>query len=92
MSNQNTRSAVLQEAIDLINGPRAEAYGPPSVNFANIAKGWSVILGKEVTPEEVSLCMAWLKIARIAGDGNTSDLDSYTDGAAYMALAAELAY
>jgi hypothetical protein len=90
MSNENTRSAVLQEAIDLINGPRAQAYGPPEVNFANIAKGWSVIVGQEVTPEEVALCMAWLKIARVSGSGEAGR-DSYTDGAAYMALAAELA-
>jgi hypothetical protein len=90
MWTENTRTEVLKEATDLINGPRAEEYGPPEVNFANIAKGWSVIVGQEVTPEEVALCMAWLKIARVSGSGEASR-DSYTDGAAYMALAAELA-
>ena len=77
------------EAADLINNSRAQEYGPPATNFARIAAGWSVILGVGVTVEQVSLCMAWLKIARIAGDGKASR-DSFVDGAAYMALAAEL--
>lgn len=79
------------EAADLINNSRAEEYGPPSVNFSNIARGWEVILGVGVTAEQVSLCMAWLKLARIAGDGKASR-DSFVDGAAYMALAAELSH
>ena len=91
MTYNNKRTAILMEAADLINGPRAAEYGPPEVNFARIAAGWSVILGDvDVTAEQVSLCMAWLKIARIAGDGQASR-DSYTDAAAYMALAGELA-
>ena len=79
------------EAADLINNSRAQEYGPPESNFARIAAGWSVVLGDvDVTAEQVSLCMAWLKIARIAGDGQASR-DSFTDAAAYMALAGELA-
>lgn len=92
MTLENTRTAILMHAADLINpdGPRGQEYGPPETNFARIAAGWSVILGTDVTAEQVSLCMAWLKIARIAGDGQASR-DSYTDAAAYMALAGELA-
>jgi len=90
MTLENKRTAILMEAADLINGPRAQEYGPPEANFGRIAAGWSVILGVGVTAEQVSLCMAWLKIARIAGDGQASR-DSYTDAAAYMALAGELA-
>lgn len=85
----NKRTEILMEAAELINGTRAQEYGSPSVNFSNIAKGWEVVLGVGVTAEQVSLCMAWLKIARIAGDG-TASRDSFVDGAAYMALAAEL--
>jgi len=90
MKYDNTRTAVLMEAADLINNARAQEYGSPSVNFSNIAKGWEVILNVGVTAEQVSLCMAWLKTARIAGDGTASSRDSFVDGAAYMALAAEL--
>lgn len=81
------RTQVLQRAGELINGDRQAAYGPPSVNFSRIAAGWSVILEQPVSPEQVALCMAWLKIARLV---NGRHEDSYVDGAAYMALAAEL--
>ena len=92
MTYDSKRTAILMEAADLINpsGDRGREYGPPELNFARIAAGWSVILGADVSAEQVSLCMAWLKIARIAGDGQASR-DSYTDAAAYMALAGELA-
>jgi hypothetical protein len=85
----NTRTEILTEAAGLINNQREKDYGSPSINFSNIATGWEVILGVGVTAEQVSLCMAWLKIARIAGDGKASR-DSFVDGAAYIALAAEL--
>lgn len=94
MRYDNTRSRVLAEAMDLINGDRQEAYGPPSENFQRIAAGWSVILGNDISPDQVALCMAWLKIARLANGkhgANGKHVDSYIDGAAYMALAAELA-
>lgn len=81
------REQILAEAAKLICGDRQEAYGPPQENFKRIADGWAIILGWPVTPEQVSLCMAWLKIARLV---NGPHRDSYVDGAAYMALAAEL--
>lgn len=81
------RSEILAKAEELINGDREQHYGKPQDNFTRIAAGWSVILAKPVTPEQVALCMAWLKIARLA---NGPHDDSYIDGAAYMALAGEL--
>jgi hypothetical protein len=95
MKHDNTRTTVLMEAADLINpsGERGREYGPPEEKFARIATGWETILGTSVSPEQVSLCMAWLKIARIAGGGGgggKASRDSFVDGAAYMALAAEL--
>jgi hypothetical protein len=81
------RAAVLSQASGLICGPRAASYGPPSENFQRIATGWQVILGANVSPEQVALCMAWLKIARLV---NGPHHDSYVDGAGYMALAGEL--
>lgn len=82
------RAAILREAEALINGDRAAAYGPPEENFKRIAKGWEVILGVEhINSDQVALCMAWLKIARLCEGPHR---DSYVDGAAYMALAGEL--
>lgn len=82
------REKILAEAAALVCGDRQAAYGPPSENFDRIAKGWSVIMGQPVSMEQVALCMAWLKIARLV---NGSHRDSYVDAAAYMALAGELA-
>ena len=87
MSDLNPRAVLLREAENLINGDRAKDYGPVEVNFQRIATGWGVILGTEVTPEQVARCMAWLKIARL---NEGPHRDSYVDGAAYMALAGEL--
>lgn len=82
------RSQILSEADALINGDRQAQYGPPEANFERIAVGWRVILGCDVRPDQVALCMAWLKMARLA---NGPHRDSYVDGAGYIALAAELA-
>lgn len=84
----NKRSSILQEAEALINGPREYHYGTPRDNFQRIALGWSVLLDADVSPEQVALCMAWLKMARLV---NGPHEDSYVDGAAYLALAGELA-
>lgn len=83
----NKRTEVLEAAAALINGDRQEAYGPPIANFNRIAEGWATILQADVSAEQVALCMAWLKIARLV---NGPHDDSYVDAAAYMALAAEL--
>ena len=78
---------MLDFATALINGDRERDYGTPAENFGRIADGWSVILQSDVSAEQVALCMAWLKIARLV---NGPHEDSYVDAAAYMALAAEL--
>lgn len=84
-----TRDEILQEAAELINGDRQAAYGPAKANFQRIADGWSVLLGVEVSPQQVALCMTWLKMARLVHQPGHKD--SHVDAAAYIALAAELA-
>ena len=56
--------SILDEAAELIHGPRQQAYGHPVDNFSRIAAMWTVILQHSVTPEQVGLCMAALKLAR----------------------------
>lgn len=83
------RKQILDEATRLTVGDREKSYGTPQKNHERIAAMWSVILGHEVQPHEVALCMASLKIARLI---ETPDhLDSYVDGAAYLGIAGELA-
>lgn len=82
------RSEILFEANDLINGERQSQYGTPEANFGRISAMWSAYLGYEVAPHQVAVCMALLKAARLS---NESKEDSFVDGAAYFALAGELA-
>lgn len=73
---------LLQEANDLVHGDRAKAYGHPSVNFGNIAKMWSVMLGVNVTPEQVAYAMILVKISRQI---NSPKRDNMLDIAGYVA-------
>jgi len=82
------RQSVLKAAGDLIDGDRARVYGDAYDMHARVAVGWSQILGADVKPHEVLLCMAWLKISRLVESPDHAD--SYVDAAAYVALAAEV--
>jgi hypothetical protein len=82
------RDRILDAASDLINGQRAKDYGDALEMHRRIAAGWAEILGVDVAPAQVALCMAWLKIARLV---ETPDhYDSFVDLVAYGALAAEI--
>lgn len=83
--------AICQQAASLVSGDRNLAHGEMSINHANIAALWNAYLGPraELTPHDVALLMALLKIARTkSGDVN---FDDYVDGAGYMGVAGELA-
>ena len=83
------RAAVLREAERLICGDRQDAYGPPAESFARVAALWSAYLGHPVAPHQVAVCMALLKVGRMAYAPGAPD--GPTDGCGYLALAAELA-
>ncbi len=72
---------ILEEAQEIIFGERQADYGSVTSNFTNIAKGWSVIVGKEITPEQVGLMMTWLKMARQL---NKPKRDNLVDAAGYL--------
>lgn len=82
-----SKHSVLQQAEELINGDRAKDYGDVRVNFKRIADGWTVILGKEITPRQVGLCMAWLKIAR---EVHKPKADNIVDACGYLGLLEKL--
>lgn len=84
----NSEESILEEAQRIINGPRAESYGPPVKNFADIAYGWTKIINNGqkninvfITPEMVALCMIWLKMMRF--QNGKPDRDSIVDIAGY---------
>jgi hypothetical protein len=68
-------------AVDDLLAERGKAYGHPRPNHERIARLWSVILGVEVTPEQVALCMVQVKVSRLV---QTPDhADSIDDIAGY---------
>lgn len=60
------RTEVLNNANQIINGERQEAYGTPEDNFAKTAAMWSAYLDAAITPEDVAAMMILLKTARVA--------------------------
>jgi hypothetical protein len=83
----NTRSKILMEADELINGDRERNYGSPQESFGCIADMWTAYLGHPVTAADACHMMALLKIARLRTGPHR---DSSVDGAGYMALGAEM--
>lgn len=83
------RHEILEAADQLTSGDRDKDYGDPWTNHDRIARIWSVILGQDVTPSQVALCMAGVKLARLVQ--SPEHVDSFVDGAAYFGIAGELA-
>lgn len=51
-------------AASIVADDRQYEYGHPLDNLDRAARIWGVILGTEVTAEQVALCMVGMKIAR----------------------------
>ena len=78
---------LLKETIKVITGPRAKDYGDKYINHANISELWSSYLSYKISPHDVAICMALVKIARLK---NRRTKDCYIDIAGYAAIAAEI--
>ena len=83
------RAETLDAAKACVCQSREQEYGAVENNFAMIADMWSVYLGVEITPVDVALMMAQLKMARIKT--GTFKEDSFADACGYIACATELA-
>jgi hypothetical protein len=75
------QESILDEAKRIVHGERGENYGHPFEDFSRTAKIWSAIIEKEITPEQVALCMIGLKISR---EINRPKRDNIVDGAGYF--------
>lgn len=85
---KSVRRSTLEEAANLIDGDRNKDYGAPWDNHRRIASLWTILFGHDVTPAQVAIAMALVKVARLV---HTPDHhDSFVDGAAYLAIADEL--
>lgn len=94
------RPEILDTAKKCVCGQREQDYGKPEDNFSTIGLLWGVYLraahpqlqtvmgANAITPKDVAMMMALLKVARIA-TGDTPD--SFVDLAGYAACAGEIA-
>lgn len=81
------RLDTLKAAAECVCGSREEDYGSPEDNFGVIAALWTAYTGTDVTPKDVAMMMALLKIARAKAG---SKPDTYVDLAGYAACGAEI--
>lgn len=88
-SKKNGREVCLDEATRIISGDRDTQYGGPEDNFLRIAKIWSVILGIEITTEDVAMMMVGVKVARYANKSGFQP-DTWIDVAGYGACGYEV--
>jgi len=72
---------IIEEAWALVNGDRQNDYGTALKNMSRTAKIWSGILDIDVTPEQVALCMAGVKLAR---SQQTYKRDNVVDAVGYL--------
>ncbi len=89
---KQVREQTIDTALGLIKGDRANEYDTKddaSGNFRRIAALWSVIVGVEVSPVQVALCLIQLKIARLVV--KPSHKDSWVDIVGYGGLGSEVA-
>ena len=94
MSDINSRKALLQQAIQMVNGGREQDYGSVESNFKRIADMWSTYLRNRVHPgsvlsgTDVALMMVLFKMSRL--QVSPKHRDSWVDIAGYAGLAAVL--
>ncbi len=74
--------SILIEAEGLVHGARQGSYGHPAEDFERQARIWSVILGTDVKPEQVGLCMVAVKMSR---ECHAHKRDNLVDIAGYAA-------
>ena len=82
-----TAAATFATAHKLISGDRRADYGEVEASFKRIALCWSGLLGVDVTPQKVCLCMTALKLCR---EVNSHKDDSIHDAVGYLGLLAEI--
>ena len=82
------RAHVLETALDLTCGDRNKQYGDPLENHQDIARLWTAYLSTPISPKDVAIMMALVKIARAKRP--EPHRDNYVDAAAYLAIAGEI--
>jgi hypothetical protein len=81
---------ICDTAAGLVSGDRAAMHGNMLSNFTRIAALWNAYLGEDVvTPVDVGLMLALLKVARVKSGSH--NMDNYVDLAGYAGCSGEVA-
>ena len=83
------RVEALREAARITTQDRNVNYGGPEENFTRTAKIWSVILGTDISNEQVAMMMFGLKMARFANKSGFQP-DTWIDIAGYAGCGYEV--
>lgn len=83
-----TREEVLRKATECVCGQREDDYGKPENNIGMISRLWSEYTEQYISPVDVCMMMAMLKIARIKNGIMTED--SFVDLCGYGAIGGEI--
>jgi hypothetical protein len=86
-SAPSTRPELLEQAARVVAGRRGE-YGQPRDLFERVAVRWTQVLGVQVIPAQVALCLIDPKLVRLAHDPRHRD--SLIDLIGYGVLLQEL--
>ncbi|KKN88356.1 hypothetical protein LCGC14_0249190 [marine sediment metagenome] len=81
MNEPGKKKSILEEAGELVAGPREDDYGPPIDDWKRTAAIWSAILGITITAEQACMCMVGVKISRQV---NKPSRDNLVDAAGYL--------
>ena len=79
---------ILEEAQRIVHADREAVYAHPSEDYARVARLWSAFLGVEIRPDQAAICMALVKVARLAH--TPAHRDSLVDLAGYAEVAARI--
>src|SRR5690606_25697518 len=76
-------STPINENVAELIDERVKVYGDPTVTFPQIAQAWSAVLGVEVRPDQVPLCLIAMKLIRTSQtpdySDNSDDIEGYLD-------------
>lgn len=61
------------ESVAEVLEERGEDYGTPYSSHTHIAQLWSVLLGQDISPNQVVMCMVALKLARLMNQPTHDD-------------------
>ena len=81
---EEKKITIADEAVALVYGDRQNSYGTPTEDFTRTGKIWSAILGADVSPKQVALCMVGVKLSR---EVHKPKRDNLVDGIGYLLCA-----